>query len=67
MYNYEISRSFPWIGKITEKTSSVMKTFGVDMLRLKERAVLHECRLSLGSGDVCFITGQSELGDRGLL
>jgi uncharacterized protein len=67
MYEYQVDRSFPWQGKVTEKIASVMKTFGVDLERLKERGVRHECSLSLKPGEICFITGASGAGKSVLL
>ena len=67
MYTYNVSKSFEWGGVVTEKISSVMKTFVVDLERLRERRVRHECRLSLSAGEICFITGASGAGKSVLL
>lgn len=62
MFDYHVERSFGWGGVVTEKVASVMKTFGLDLARLKERTVVDGCDLSLKPGDICFITGASGAG-----
>ena len=62
MFHYNIERSFSWQPAVTKKTARVIKTFGLDLQRLKHRTVLNGCSLSLKPGDICFITGPSGAG-----
>jgi len=67
MYTYNVDKSFGWSGVVTDKIAGVMKTFGVDLERVRERGVRHECSLSLKAGEICFITGASGAGKSVLL
>ena len=54
---------FQWAGKITDKTTAVMRMFGVGIDRLKKEVVADDnLKINLAGGDVVFITGPSGAG-----
>ena len=59
---YNIGKIFTWEQKITDKGAEVMRIFGMDIDRLKASSIRHKCRIELGPGQVCFITGASGSG-----
>ncbi len=67
MPNYSVSKSFDWQVKITERTTAVMRMFGLTAEMLGERAVTHSCELEIDDGDVVYITGPSGSGKSVLL
>ena len=67
MATYEVSRSFTWRGRITDKVSSVCRMFGLTIDRLTERCLTHECRLEIEAGDIVYLTGPSGAGKSVLL
>ena len=62
MLEYEVDVSFCDVPVLSSRVVSVMKMFGVDVHRLKNSPVSHKCKIHLGEGDVCFITGASGAG-----
>lgn len=64
---YNISKSFTWQGKITEKVSSVCRMFGLTIERLKDQRRTHSCRVEINPGEIVYITGPSGAGKSVLL
>ena len=62
MFEYDVSKQFGWSGKKSERVISVMKMFGLDVQRLKDEDVCHQCKVSIAPGEVCFVTGASGSG-----
>lgn len=62
MATYNISKSFPWRGKITDRIASVCRMFGLTIERLQEHSNRHSCRLEIEPGDIVYITGPSGAG-----
>jgi len=67
MGEYEVSKTFPWQGRITEKVAAVMRMFGLTAETLREKAVCHYCRLHIGTGEIVYISGPSGAGKSVLL
>ncbi len=67
MQTYIVEKEFGWHGSITEKVSSVMKMFGLDLERLRSNVICHKCKINLKAGDICYITGASGAGKSVLL
>jgi ABC-type ATPase with predicted acetyltransferase domain len=67
MATYEVSKSFPWAGPLTDRASQLCRMFGLTTDRLKDRTVTHRCRLEIHPGDIVFITGPSGAGKSVLL
>ena len=67
MTTYTICRSFKWQGTITDKVVSVCKMFGLTIDRLKERHLVHKCRVKIEAGDIVYLTGPSGAGKSVLL
>jgi ABC-type ATPase with predicted acetyltransferase domain len=67
MATYNISKSFPWQGVITDKTAAVMKMFGLTTDRVAEASVAHKCQLEINDGDIVYISGPSGAGKSVLL
>lgn len=63
---FEVSKTFAWDGRLTEKVCSVMRMFGVDVERL-DNVARHGCCLETEPGDVVYITGPSGSGKSVLL
>ena len=64
---YNISKTFIWQGKITEKVASVCRMFGLTLDRLTTQCVTHNCRLEIDDGDIVYLTGPSGAGKSVLL
>jgi ABC-type ATPase with predicted acetyltransferase domain len=64
---YNVSKSFRWRGRLTDKVVQVCRMFGLTADRLTERCVVHDCRLEINDGDVVYITGPSGAGKSVLL
>jgi len=67
MTTYTICKSFKWQGTITDKVVSVCKMFGLTIDRLKERHLVHKCRVKIEAGDIVYLTGPSGAGKSVLL
>ena len=67
MNRYSVSKRFDWAGRLTEKSTSVMRMFGLTVEGLSERGVVHSCQLEVDEGDVVYITGPSGSGKSVLL
>jgi ABC-type ATPase with predicted acetyltransferase domain len=61
MTSYNISKSFAWNGKITDKITSVCRMFGLPIERLKQLRDYH-CQIDIRPGDIVYITGPSGSG-----
>lgn len=59
---FDICKQFGWQGQLSEKVISVMRMFGVDVDRLNDNAVVHQCCVDIGPGQICYITGPSGAG-----
>jgi ABC-type ATPase with predicted acetyltransferase domain len=57
-----VSKSFRWQGRLTDKVSKVARMFGITADRLTQRCVIHNCRLEINDGDIVYITGPSGAG-----
>lgn len=64
---YNVSKSFRWRGRLTDKVVQVCRMFGLMADRLTERCVIHSCRLEINDGDIVYITGPSGAGKSVLL
>jgi ABC-type ATPase with predicted acetyltransferase domain len=64
---YDVSRSFPWRGPLTDRAVKLCRMFGLTIDRLQSRIVTHQCRLEFAPGDIVFITGPSGAGKSVLL
>ena len=67
MPTYNISRTFTRQNTSSERSTAVMRMFGLTADRLTERAVTHNCRLEINDGDIVYITGPSGAGKSVLL
>jgi ABC-type ATPase with predicted acetyltransferase domain len=67
MQIYSVEKEFGWQGSVTEKVSSVMKMFGLDIEMLRSNVICHKCKINLKAGDICYITGASGAGKSVLL
>jgi len=64
---YNVSKSFRWRGRLTDKVVQVCRMFGLTSDRLTERCVIHSCRLEINDSDIVYITGPSGAGKSILL
>jgi ABC-type ATPase with predicted acetyltransferase domain len=64
---FVVDKKFEWQGRITPKVGAVMRMFGVDVDRLAEASARHHCRVEIGAGEICYITGPSGSGKSVLL
>lgn len=62
MTAYSVSKKFLWTGRMTDKTSAVMRMFGVDVDRLDERAIEHRLKIDILPGDIVYLSGPSGSG-----
>lgn len=67
MIKYNISKTFPWHDQVTEKSSAVMRMFGLTADSLTEKSIGHNCCLEIEAGDIVYITGPSGSGKSVLL
>jgi len=64
---YSVSKKFDTNVSLTERSSSVMRMFGVTLERLSESSITHYCQLEINDGDIVYITGPSGCGKSVLL
>ncbi len=64
---YNISRSFGSQRQISERSSAVMRMFGLTTDRLGETECTVNCQLEIDEGDIVYITGPSGAGKSVLL
>ena len=67
MSTYNVSKSFRWQGKLTDKVVQVCRMFGLTADRLTRRCIINNCRLEINDGDIVYITGPSGAGKSVLL
>lgn len=67
MSTYNVSKSFRWRGKLTDKVVQVCRMFGLTTDRLTKRCIINNCRLEINDGDIVYITGPSGAGKSVLL
>ncbi len=67
MSTYNVSKSFKWQGKLTDKVVQVCRMFGLTADRLTQRCIINNCRLEINDGDIVYITGPSGAGKSVLL
>ncbi len=67
MSTYNVSKSFRWQGKLTDKVVQVCRMFGLSADRLTQRCIINNCRLEINDGDIVYITGPSGAGKSVLL
>ena len=67
MSTYNVSKSFRWKGKLTDKVVQVCRMFGLTADRLTQRCIISNCRLEINDGDIVYITGPSGAGKSVLL
>ena len=67
MSTYNVSKSFRWQGKLTDKVVRVCRMFGLTADRLTQRCIINNCRLEINDGDIVYITGPSGAGKSVLL
>ncbi len=67
MSTYDVSKSFRWQGKLTDKVVQVCRMFGLTADRLTQRCIINNCRLEINDGDIVYITGPSGAGKSVLL
>ncbi|MGB2809288.1 MAG: ATP-binding cassette domain-containing protein [Sedimentisphaerales bacterium] len=67
MSRYNVSKSFRWQGKLTDKVVQVCRMFGLTADRLTQRCIINNCRLEINDGDIVYITGPSGAGKSVLL
>jgi len=62
-----IDKQFDTMVPITERVSTVMRMFGLDLERLNERSQAHKCDVEVNQGNIVYITGPSGAGKSVLL
>ncbi|MHC4543520.1 MAG: ATP-binding cassette domain-containing protein [Planctomycetota bacterium] len=67
MSTYNVSKSFRWQGRLTDKVVQVCRMFGLTADRLTQRCIINNCRLEINDGDIVYITGPSGAGKSVLL
>jgi len=67
MSTYNVSKSFRWQGKLTDKVVQVCRMFGLTADRLTQRCIINNCRLEINDGDIVYIPGPSGAGKSVLL
>ena len=67
MKKFNVSKTYPWQGEITDKVAKVMRMFGLTVERLTENAIEHKCSFQVDAGDIVYITGPSGSGKSVLL
>lgn len=64
---YKVSRKFDMQVPLTERSTAVMRMFGVNSERVSESSATHRCQLEINDGDIVYITGPSGCGKSVLL
>jgi ABC-type ATPase with predicted acetyltransferase domain len=64
---FNISKTFAWQGRITDKVAAVMRMFGLTVERLTESSVSYNCTVQINAGDIIYLTGPSGSGKSVLL
>ncbi|MFA5239414.1 MAG: ATP-binding cassette domain-containing protein, partial [Phycisphaerae bacterium] len=67
MTSYNISKTFGRQGQISDKSSAVMRMFGLTTDRLNTGLCTVNCQLEINDGDIVYITGPSGAGKSVLL
>jgi hypothetical protein len=67
MQQISVCKKFNPISKLTSRTASVLKLFGLNTRRLRASAVTHQCSITYKPGDIVYITGPSGAGKSVLL
>jgi len=67
MREFNIVKSFPFHGDVSNRCASVLKMFGLDIKEVNERRDIHAASFNLTAGDICYITGFSGSGKSVLL
>jgi ABC-type ATPase with predicted acetyltransferase domain len=67
MSTYSVSKTFGRQGQISERSTSVMRMFGLTTNRLTEASFAVNCQLQINDGDIVYITGPSGAGKSVLL
>jgi ABC-type ATPase with predicted acetyltransferase domain len=67
MRSFSVSKQFETTIPISERTSAVMRMFGVSIDRLDEHRTTHRCVIDVEKGDIVYITGPSGAGKSVLL
>jgi hypothetical protein len=67
MPTYNVSKSFKWNGRITDKVAAVCRMFGLTADRLTDRKHTYRCRLRINEGEIVYLSGPSGAGKTVLL
>lgn len=67
MWKFDITRHFDNDLSVTQRSTAVMRMFGVDKERLRSNRRIHSCSFEAAPGDVVYITGASGEGKSVLL
>ncbi|HUV41148.1 MAG TPA: ATP-binding cassette domain-containing protein [Sedimentisphaerales bacterium] len=67
MPTYNVSKTFGRQGQISERSTSVMRMFGLTADRLTETSFTVNCQVQINDGDIVYITGPSGAGKSVLL
>lgn len=67
MRRFQIDKRFEVHPLITERVSTVMRMFGLDLDRLEEQTRTHACDVEINNADIVYITGPSGAGKSVLL
>jgi len=67
MSSYNISKTLGQQGQISERSSAVMRMFGLTADRLSKTICTINCQLEINKGDIVYITGPSGAGKSVLL
>jgi uncharacterized protein len=67
MPRYNISKTLGQQGQISERSSAVMRMFGLTTDRLSKNICTINCQLEINAGDIVYITGPSGAGKSVLL
>jgi len=67
MATYNVSKRFARQVRITDKTTAVMRMFGLTIEQLANEGSKHHCTVEINAGDIIYITGPSGSGKSVLL